>query len=375
MSSTQLPLPVSRLLEASEPEARVQRIWRGVAARRAAARMPRGGHRAFVLAACAVGLLLVGLVVFVRGRGERVWSATVPAAIPSTIEPGREIELGDGGHVRVEAGARLDVLDQSARSVSFALRQGLVHFDIRPGGSRQWRIECGAVSVEVVGTRFLVERNGPRVRVEVERGRVLVRGEGVTDHVQALDAGGRLVVTGSPPAEADVVPLESLPLADAGTSAVAPWRTAARDRDWKRAWEALGASGVAQEAARSDDVAELLALADIARLSGHPSEAVAPLDLVVQRHAGDPRAALAAFTLGRLLLDSLGQPARAASALELAVALRLPAALAEDAHARLVEAYARAGDTARARTWADTYRSRYPDGRRAADVDRWSARE
>ncbi|MBN1606974.1 MAG: FecR domain-containing protein [Polyangiaceae bacterium] len=378
MNDVELPIPVSRVLKASEPEARVQRIWRGVAWRRAE-RGRRNGHRMALLVASALTLVLA-VVVLVRQRGEPVGTAAIPSSIDAGRD-GREFDLGQGARMRVEAGARLDVLDQSTRSVSLALRRGLVRFDIQPGGSRQWRIDCGAVSIEVVGTRFSIERVGGRVRIEVERGRVLVRGEGVADHVQAIDGGGRLVVSGEP----DAVPLESLSVdVDSGSQpsppsssprSIAPWLVAARDRDWKRAWEALGASGAAKEAARSDDVAELLSLADVARLSGHPNEAVAPLERVIREHAVDPRAALAAFALGRLLLDSLGNPPRAAAALEQAIALRLPAALTEDAQARLVEAYARAGDAARAHTSAETYRSRYPDGRRLAQVNHWSPRE
>jgi outer membrane protein assembly factor BamD (BamD/ComL family) len=45
--------------------------------------------------------------------------------------------------------------------------------------------------------------------------------------------------------------------------------------------------------------------------------------------------------------------------------------LAEDAHARLVEAHARAGDAEAAKSAATRYRTLYPEGRRLADVNRW----
>jgi transmembrane sensor len=320
------------------------------------------------------------------------------AAIPASIEPGnapREIDFGSGALVNVGAGARLDVLEQSSRTVVLALRRGLTQYDIRPGGARRWRIESGSITVEVVGTQFSVERSEKAVRVEVQRGRVLVRGQGVPDTVQALDAGHALVVEVSAPPingntaeEAKPTSTESnslLPRAVSNKAETAPatagapktddWRTAAARQDWNQAWETLGQDGIARETAHTDDVALLLSLADVARLSGHPSDSLTPLRQIVGGHPEDPRSAMAAFTLGRVLLDALGNPVQAAFAFEKALALKLPASLAEDAQARLVEAHKKAGAIAQARDAAATYRTRYPGGRRRADVDRWSPPE
>jgi hypothetical protein len=51
----------------------------------------------------------------------------------------------------------------------------------------------------------------------------------------------------------------------------------------------------------------------------------------------------------------------------------LPAAIAEDAEARWVEAAARAGDLPGAKEGALRYHARYPNGRHGADVERWAA--
>jgi transmembrane sensor len=122
-------------------------------------------------------------------------------------------------------------------------------------------------------------------------------------------------------------------------------------------------------------VDDLLALADVARLSGHPADAVIPLTRVVTEHAGDPRASLAAFTLGRLELDSLRHPALAAAAFERAMALGLPQSLQEDALARLVEARAQAADAPGARSAAEEYERRFPAGKRLDEVRRWAQAE
>ncbi len=151
----------------------------------------------------------------------------------------------------------------------------------------------------------------------------------------------------------------------------ARWRALAQRGDNARAYAELGPQGIASasERASADD---LFALADVARLSGHPADAVAPLARIVAEYAADSRAPLAAFTLGRVELDALSQPAPAAGAFERAIALGLPRSLEGDAYARLVEARARAGDAAGARAAASEYERRFPAGERTSEVRKWS---
>ena len=90
----------------------------------------------------------------------------------------------------------------------------------------------------------------------------------------------------------------------------------------------------------------------------------------MEAHSDDPRAALAAFTLGRVLLDELGRPREAQDAFSRARSLAPAAPLAEDALAREVEAASRAGDVARARALAVEYEVAYPAGTRLRAVRR-----
>ena len=89
---------------------------------------------------------------------------------------------------------------------------------------------------------------------------------------------------------------------------------------------------------------------------------------IVESHRSDPRAPLAAFTLGRVLLMELGQPRQAAAAFAEARALAPDGPFAEDALAREVEAWAKAGDGAKARARAQDYLRAYPSGRRVPAV-------
>ncbi len=132
------------------------------------------------------------------------------------------------------------------------------------------------------------------------------------------------------------------------------------------------ALAVSQTAPQGDAVAHLLGVADRARLAGHADDAIVPLRRIVSEHPGDPRAALASFMLGRVELDTLEDPAKAALAFSQAIALGLSRGLLEDAYARLVEARARAADAEGARKAAADYAARFPYGARSAAVARWA---
>jgi transmembrane sensor len=312
-------------------------------------------------------------------------------------EESRTFFLTDGSIVTLIAGARLRVLENDSTAVLALLGAGEARFDVQPGGPRRWTIECGVAAVEVVGTRFAIRRESGRVRVAVEHGTVLVRGDRVPEHVQKLTDGETLdVAEASGPAESstaaaprhagsDVVDASgpTSPLtatrppssaAGEGTPEAAAssvrWRELARRGEYSAAYALLGTSGIGH-LSMDGSVSDLLAVADVARLSGHPGEAVGALEHIVASYPDDPRAALAAFTLGRVQLDALGDAADAADAFARAIVLGVPDGLLEDAYARLVEARARAGDRAGARRAAQSYHERFPNGTRGAAIDRW----
>src|SRR5205085_7860137 len=78
---------------------------------------------------------------------------------------------------------------------------------------------------------------------------------------------------------------------------------------------------------------ELLELSERQRLAGNTRAAAATLDVLLRRHRNDPRAALAAFDLGRLRLDAFGDAAGAVEALSDSIALAPNGPLREVAEA------------------------------------------
>jgi transmembrane sensor len=147
------------------------------------------------------------------------------------------------------------------------------------------------------------------------------------------------------------------------------WRALAARGANAAAYAQLGHDGVAT-VARSASVDDLFALADVARLSGHAAEAVDPLQRIMANER-EPRASLAALTLGRVQLRSLAQPKLAARALARALALGLPADLAEAASALLVEALARSGDPDAARKAYAELVERFPRSERIGELQQW----
>jgi len=218
--------------------------------------------------------------------------------------------------------------------------------------------------------------------VSVQRGAIVVRGERIADRARRLAAGESLDIVADdiaapPPTAASLDETTATgaaaslaqheQLGGSSSAGRTSWRELAHRGRPVEAFAALGTHGIQREARRLG-VADLLALADVARLSGHPAEAVAPLERILSEFAHDPQAPLAAFALGRLELDALDAPRPAAAALERAIELGVPRSLREDVCARLVEAQDRGGDRAAARSAAQAYLREFPSGRHRAAV-------
>ena len=381
------PVELRDLVHSELDRATSRRLWLGVAVRRDA--RARARRRLVFVATFAIGVVAALLVVTFSAerreqavvarehagvrklQGGEVWSTV---AGPDAEE--RAIDLDDGSRITLERGSRIEPLENTEHSVVVLLGEGRAVFDVKPGGPRRWSIEAGLATVEAVGTRFVVSRSPMSVIVEVDRGTLLVRGERVANRVQRLVAGERLEIG---IAQTELTPLPSSssvefpspPREPAASASNTPdWHGLARKGAYAEAYERLAADGIARRV-QTADVDQLLALADVARFSGHPAAAVEPLRRVVTDHRRDPRAALAAFTLGRVHLDFLDDPVAAVGDFETAILLPLPPALLEDAYLRLIDARARAGDRHGAHEAWIQYRERFPNSSRHSEADQW----
>ena len=271
----------------------------------------------------------------------------------------------------------VEVIHNTAARVALRLVAGRAHFEVRHDPARSFVVEAGAYRVEVIGTSFDVERDAQTVAVSVTRGKVRVYGPNGAEDVAAgtskrfavpvhseQPAQGALDGDGEHVAEPELQAEEARVRPRAKRSAAQPsWRSLTQSGQYDAAYEAMQhSSGV------DDDPAALMDAADAARLSGHPQNAVQFLERVVRGHGKSPVAPLAAFTLGRVYLDKLGQPDKAAAAFERARKLAPTGSLAQDALAREVEALSKGGNAQRAYLRAQDYLRQYPSGRRLRAV-------
>ncbi len=381
-------------------EAQLQRMWAGIGeGRRTRA---RGKARRALGTAALLSAVVAGALGFAAGTRP---GPAPPAAGPLFAREGgdlgraveaiaeRPLVLDDGSRLSAEPGTRLELVDNDARSFGLFLGQGRASFEVTPGGPRRWSIDCGVALVEVVGTAFQIERHGARVTVQVDHGVVVVRSERLPGRAKRLTAGERLEVEAEeriapvPPPEAAA---EAMPPAPGRTATRAPAKalsaaiapaggfippTTGQDAPASAPLPApQGAAPVlaAPLPPKADPVLALIAEADRALAAGDAHAAAEVLTIVLRDHAEHSEAPVALFRLGRLELDRLNRPERAAKAFEQALARSLPKALREDALARLVEALAKSGQPGRAQETAAAYRREHPSGKRREDVERWS---
>jgi transmembrane sensor len=375
-----LPDPIRDALDDELDEATIARLWRGTRDRM------RPRERASYLrpAALVLGVGLAAAALFA------VWPRSVPGGLSlasgepvapvATSAQTRRLELDDASSIELGPRSALDVRENDARRFATSLSRGRARFTVTPGTGRRWEIDCGLARIEVVGTVFILEHRSEGLWVEVERGLVRVH---TSERSRDLGAGQRLLVRRAerqaetaPAAPREVserhaveaVPepraAEPAPRARRAEPEVEPWRVLAERGAHGEAYEALGPRGIDARVGAAS-ARELLLMADVARLSGHPADAVHPLERLLAEHPRDAQAPLAAVILGRLEMDALHRPSRAVSALEQAIALGVPAALADDVEGRLAILWLTSGAPERGDSAAAAYLAARPEGRHA----------
>lgn len=346
------PLRVAPLWSAEQTEKLPQRV---LAARR---------RRAVVRGVAAVSTALALAAAFVLWRPS---SANLPgnaavlasASAAPTAPNQREFALRDGSRVSLLGmGSKVEVLEQTPRQVCTSLAAGSARFDVLHDESRVFEVESGDVKVRVLGTAFSLVREGEQTRVAVERG--LVRVQWPTG--EAFLSAGQAGSYPPPAAVASAKPEPAGDLADSVAEEALSWRKLAGRGDYPGAFKAMGP---ASNKAVRDEPADLMLAADVARNSRHAADATRYLARVADGFPRDGRAPLAAFTLGRVLLEDLHQPGRAADAFRRAQQLAPRGPMASDALAREADAALQAGQADRARQLAARYVLQYPNGPQA----------
>jgi transmembrane sensor len=331
-------------------------VERALAATHARITQRRALGAAGLVAALAAAAVLV--VLFLRPgaatpKAPQESSVTGPAPLVDPVT-----YFADGSTARVLKGGQIVVQVATDTRIETVLGAGAAEYSVAPKPSRAFVVHAGSVTVEVIGTQFLVENEGERVRVAVTRGKVRVTAG--DERAELVPGESRWFAKPEKAASEASEPATGHPAA--GLSQRERFVDLARRGDYGNAYQLLSRS----PSAVGSTAEELMLAADAARLSNHPVEALAFLKRVTREHPHDTRAPLSAFTQGRILLSQLGRPAEAADAFEQARRLAPTGSLAGLALARQIEALNRAGNTERARELSAEYAKRFPNAKRLA---------
>ena len=356
------PRRLARFVEPDVDDRRVDRVWAAVASR------PMRSWSLWRMAELAGAVLAIAALIL-AARSQRAANDLANARVGVVVESGpghqQTVTLHDGTIATLQEGARLRCDRVQSDRVETTVERGEVVFDVRHTEARVFVVHAATYDVLDRGTRFDVQVDGDAVRVSVESGSVVITAAQGSGPSRTLSGGESW--TGR--ASAAAIPAGAAPMAPAATALATG--SPARER-----FVAAGSappsptdSAHAPPASPpSPGPRELLQEANDARLAGRPRDAATAFDALRRHHRSDPRAGLAAFELGRLRLDSLGDASGAAEALGDAIALAPGATFREDAEARLVEALDRAHDGGRCAAARQGYLARFPNGLHAASV-------
>lgn len=345
-----LPDPIDQVLDDPIDERFAHSIW---------ARIERPKpRRAPLIRAMVLSAAIAWLLAFFYFRTP----APTPMVLPA---PGRAMTFADGTRIKLSERADLEILSQDAERASFLLAEGRVTLDVVPS-ERRWVVEAGLAQIEVLGTRFYVDRTKDQVEVHVYRGVVLVKSPLLEEGWVKLIKGKSVIVKRAKPVVAPKSPppkvLEEAPLSIRAPVESTPQPPIRKPRAAERAVARAVEKAVERAVETAPKVAEQptaeqwMARADQHRAQGEPQRAIEALEQLIDAYPDAPQAPLAAFTLGRLWASS--DPERSAAALERALVLGLPSALEEAALARLLRT---ASEKAR-RSAAERYLQRFPKG-------------
>jgi len=291
------------------------------------------------------------------------------------------LRFGDGTVISLDPGTTGRVATVDARGARVAIDHGRARVDVVPKPQARWQIDAGPFVISVHGTVFSAEWDAKSERLEVnlERGSVSVTGP-VTNGPIAMRAGQSLIVKlrrsevvlrdiDDQEPEADAPTLAPPPVRTRAVAAARPSRPARQGRSWAAALSAGDFDSILEEAERdightlaTRGAEDLAALSDAARYRRHDDVARRALLAQRRRFPASPRAADAAFQLGRLDEKNGRGPAPALAWYERYLDEAPSGTYAAEALGRKMIAVEELHGAGAARSVADQYLRRFPRG-------------
>jgi transmembrane sensor len=388
------------LVEATRPDEQVRAARDGLLARFSAGaargRVPLvrpadpAWRRRRVIGLGVAAAMAAGVALWVRTPiSFEVGGTGVPGGTDAMIaaEGGESVPLSfsEGSSVVVRPGGRVRVLETDARGAHVLVEAGAVDVAIaHRGRSPSWSFDAGPLSVKVTGTRFHLgwSPGEQRFSLALSEGTVIVSGSCVSaprsvraGEALALTCGaGERGVVASPGPESKAAPAPATSAPDAAVRpdppSPAPASTAGGEKSWRELLKGGEAKQALAAAKRADfqavlataSQAELLGLADGARVAGETDQAVTLLTTLRRRFPGTANAAAAAFSLGRIAFERRGAYSEAVRWFSTYLDEAPNGPLMGDAVGRLMESRYKKGDRKAARADAEQYLRRFPRG-------------
>lgn len=364
------PQDLSRYVQPAQSDARRAAQWSNIRTHNPRPRLVRPWLWLPAAAALAAAALLYLRPV---SQAPSVWDGSVMASAESPVE----LSLGEGSKVTLQPRSQVKMLRGTGDTVQLQLTRGGARFEVGEASGRPFSVVAGPVEATITGSAVVVAASrgaeGTFYSVQVETGFVSVRRDDQDAEPRRLTAGEQwraVLREGEGPAT-DAPALVEQPAGEPqvrGPEPVASDGEQAQDLQDGRAVEAPPVR-TRKKRAPALSATQLFEQATVARRAGRMREAARLYDQLVRRHPRDSRAALAAFEVGRIRMDSLGDPRRAVQSLRRALQLGRQQGFAEDALARLVLAHDAAGQQQACRKARKRYLARYPRGVHARSLE------
>lgn len=352
-------------------------------------------RRVLLLAAATTTLAIAAaLFLFIRSRGGEGSGAPASASTSLAFEvaasqgvvgaPVRSpaasdlpLRFSDGTTVLLGRETEAKVIEVTANGARVAIQRGRAIVAVRArssassASSARWSFDVGPFTVatprshattfttswDVIEGLFDLELHDGDVEVSgptIAGRRAVAAGQ--TLHIAVKIDGESLDERSSPPPRPSTAP--------AGAPAPAPapapsWKALSVDGKYA---EALSVATKEFDSITSHGSADdVMMLGDTARLAGDAQRAKRAYVAARQRLPGSNQAALAAFTLGRMAAQT-GDEVDATRWFDTFLSERPNDRLAREAMGRSMELLDKRGETTRARSLADQYSTKYPDG-------------
>jgi transmembrane sensor len=351
---------LSSYIEHPVTEADLRRQWSEIE-NRIEKPAPRFGHSFLVPAIVGLSLAAIMVVVAVTMLRRPTLASAWDGAVFDSSADEVSVALADGSRIDLEPVSRVIVREGSALSVRLDVHKGGARFNVPHVAGRSFDVLAGGVKIRVIGTRFTVAvagaPSGKRVTVSVQEGVIEAESAGEKTRVRAGETWSTVQAepTPTPPA---ALPAPPEPRESATPPSESPEQVVEQPAP---------VVVTSRPATGPPSAQELFEKGNLARQSGDAAGAASAYADLLRHHPSDARAGLAAFELGRLKMDQLGDMRGAVVNLQRA-ANASGSAFREDALARLVRAHDTMGDTVRCEQAKNSYLTSYPSGVHAGAV-------